>query len=150
MAIGAETTRHLNHLQRQGQLAADLQGKQIGTLQVSKTKQISKPPVDQQQHRRAPLLQQGIGGHRGAQPELLQQSRAQRLGIGKAQQLAYGIDGRITWDPGLGREHLAHPQLAAGGEGQHIGKGAAPVDPDPPAQLSGNSQTAAALRRLAP
>ena len=135
LAIGSETPLHLHHPHIQGLGALDAQGEEIGPVLVADGQQIPQAPIQQQEHWGAGLLQQGIGGHGGAQPHLLHQRRRQRpIGV-HPQQLPNGRHSRIARPLGLHGEHLAHLQGAPGGTGHHIGEGAAPIDPEAPAPV---------------
>ena len=65
-AISRQPPRHLQGPQPQRLGPADLERKDVWSVLVADGQQIGKTPVDQQQHRLAPPLQQGVGGHRGA------------------------------------------------------------------------------------
>ena len=133
LAIGRQPPLHLEHPHRQGLGALDRQREDVGAVLIADLQQIGEAAVDQQQHRRAVVLEQGIGGHGGAEPHLLHQPRGNRRAGGQAQQAGDGGHRRITGALGLLREHLAHPQLTLGIGGHHIGEGAAAIDPEPPA-----------------
>jgi len=159
-AIGRQTTSHLNHPQLQRHRTLHRLGKQIGPMQITDGEQIGESPVDQQQHRRTAVLEQGIGGHGGAEPQLLDQARWQGLIQRHPHQLGNRPDRWISLKAWLLRQHLAHQALSPRSKRHHIGERAAAVDPDSPAgrrtrfirraQLSGSSQTAAAPRRPGP
>ena len=138
-AIGRQPPRHLQgpHPQRPG--PADLERKDVWPVLVADGQQIGKPPVDQQQHRLAAPLQQGVGGHGGAEAQLRDQTRRDRLisielvAI-QSQQLADGGHRRIAGQARLHRQHLAHHQLAVARATDDVGEGAAPIDPEAPAR----------------
>ena len=154
-AVGGQAPGHLDHAVLKWRRPLDRQGKQIGAVQVADAEQIAQAPVDQQHDRGPPVLQQGIGGHRGTEPQLTDRRRWDRLGGRQLEQPGHGPHSGITRITGLGREHFAHPELPVRIQGHHIGEGAAPIDPDAPAAcggagFSGSFQTEAAPRRPGP
>ena len=153
---------HLQHPHPQGVGPLNGQGKEVGAVQVADAEQVGKAAVDQQHHPGAALLQQGVGGHGGAQPHLPHQSQRQgaaghNAGL-LAQQRSYGTHGRVPRALRLHRQHLAHQQLASWAAAHHVCEGATPINPEAPARggtdrlhrLSGSSQTAKALPRPGP
>ena len=147
--VGSQAPIHLDHPHHQGLGALHRQGKQLGPVQIADAQQIFKAAVDQQQHRRAGPLEQGVGGHGGPEPQISDPA-------GRTDQVGHGLHRRITGHPRLHRQHLAGQDLPPGAQGHHIGEGAAPIDPDAPAAgscragFSGSSQTEAAPRRPGP
>ena len=104
---------------------------------IADTGQIGEAAVEQQQHRLQLPLQQGIGGHGGAQPHLRHQARRQRLIGGQPQHLLQRQDRRITGPLPLHREHLAYHQAAIASPADQIGESAAAIDPEAPALVCG-------------
>ena len=144
--IGGPAARHLQHPIGQQGRSLHLQGEEVGPVLLADGGPIGEAPIHQQQHRLHPPLQQGVGGHGGAEPHLRHQAIGQGLPRRQAQHLADGghrringvgrIDGvdRIgSRPPSPLREHLAHHQGAIWRLAYQIGEGAAPVDPEPPA-----------------
>ena len=134
MAISRQTTADLDHPHLQRVWTLDRKGKEVRTVQITKREQIRETLVDQQQHRGATVLQQGIGGHGGAEAQIRDQPSRPRLLQRQAQQRGDGVNRRITRAPGLFRQHLAHVLLPAGADGHHVRERAAAVDPDSPAR----------------
>ena len=138
-AIGRQPPRHLQGPQPQRLGPADLERKDVRSMLVADGQQIGKAPIDQQQHRLAPPLQQGIGGHRCAEAQLGDQTRRDRL-IAielialQPQQFADGGHRRIASPARLHRQQLAHHQPAVARATDDIGKSAAPIDPEAPAR----------------
>ena len=157
-AVNRQAPIHLQHPHPQGLGPLDRQGKKIGAVLIADAEQVGKAAVDQQHHASATLLQQGIGGHGGAQAHLLHQALRHGLARRQAQHGPDRLHRRVARAIGLHRQHLAHHQLTGGAAAHHIGEGAAPVDPEPPTGgwagrlhwLSGNSQTGAAPPRPGP
>jgi hypothetical protein len=150
------TSGHLDHAVLEWRRPLHRQGKQIGAVQIADADQIGQALVDQQHDRGTPVLEQGIGGHRGAEPQLTDRRRWDQLGGGQLEQPGHGPNSGITRIARLDRQHFAHPELPGRIQRHHIGEGAAPIDPDAPAAcgggagVSGSFQTAAALRRPGP
>ena len=132
--IGGQAARHFQHpIGEQGR-ALHLQGEDVGAVLLADGGQIGETPIHQQQHRLHPPLQQGIGGHGGAEPHLRHQAFGQGLACRQAEHLADGGHrGSLSDRPHTLREHLAHHQGAIRGLAHQVGEGAAPVDPEPPA-----------------
>lgn len=79
-AIGGEPPVHLQHAGIERGRSADLQGKQLRAVLIADQQGISETTADQKQGRGAAAFEQGIGGHGGADPHLLDQSGGDRLG----------------------------------------------------------------------
>ena len=160
-AVSRQAPMHLQHPPRQRSRPLDRQGEQIRTVLITDREQIGKAAVDQQQRRPAAVLQHRIGGHGGAEPHLCDQAIRNRLGSRRiqAEQAADRPHHRITGQPRLHRQHLAHLQPPSGVAGHQIGEGAAPIHPEAPAGLPhpvprlhrlGRTLETAALRHHAP
>ena len=132
-AVGGQAALHLQHPHLQGLGAFDVQGEQLRAVLVTDLQQIGQAAVDQQQHRGAPAFEQGIGGHSCAQPHLADGSSRDRGVRGQVQQPLNRCHGRVAAPIGLNREHLLDHQLSIRSLADHIGEGAAAVDPEPPA-----------------
>ena len=150
--IGGMAAGNLQHPVGQQRRPFHLQGKDVGAVLIAKGGDIGKAPVHQQQHRSHAALQQGIGGHGGAEPHLLHQACWEGLPHRQAEHLANGGDGGISHRkilagghlisaiglpiprrPAPLRQHLAHHQGAIRRPAHQVREGAAPVDPEPPA-----------------
>ena len=131
--LGIEAAIDFQHPQLGQGGRLDRQGKDVGPVLVADAQQIGKAPVDEQEHRGRGPLQQGVGGHRGAQPHLGDQAGGNRLAVGQAQHRAQGPHRRIARGSGRTGEHLAHVQDAIRGETHQIGEGATAIHPETPA-----------------
>ena len=137
--IGSQAPLHLEHPHRQGLGSLDPQGEDVRAMLIADGGQIGETTVEQQQHRLQLPLQQGIGGHGGAETHLRHQTRRQGLIGGQPQHLSQGPDRRITGPLRLHRQHLAHHQPPRGRSPHQIGEGAAPIDPEAPATSSSST-----------
>ena len=132
-AVGRQPPGHLQHAHLQGSRPLDPQGKDVRPVLIADGQQIGEALIDQQQHRCAAVLQQGIGGHGSAESHLADQAGGNRRLRRQTQQLTDRVHSRIPRALRLNRQHLAHHQLPSGRQADHIGEGAAAVDPEPPA-----------------
>ena len=129
-----------------------MEGKDVGPVLITDGGEVGQAPVDQQQHRLAPVLDQGIRGHGGAQAHPINQTLRDGLACRDSQDGLDRGNGRIPRGARLHGEHLAHDKVAGGGATHHIGEGASPIQPKTPAAalLTGNFQIGGARQRLAP
>ena len=111
---------------------------------ITDAKQICQPAVGEQKHLLTRPFEQGIGGHRGPQPQFLDPFRIDLLPRPETQQLSHR---RHSWIPRhirLHRQHLAHHELTVRLQPHHIGEGAATINPElPAAQDTGRCAQAA-------
>ena len=138
LPVRRQAAADFDHPQGQGLGPQDLQGEEIGAVLIADALQVGEATVDQQQHRRHLALQQGVGGHGGAQAHLRHRPGRNGLVGRQGEQLAQGGHGGIHRGCAVRRqrrigEPLAYQKLTAGGAGHHIGEGAPPVNPEPPA-----------------
>ena len=152
LAIGCQATLHLNRPDRQRLGAFNAEGKDIGPVLITDGGEVGQAPVDQQQHGLAPVLNQGIGGHGGAQAHPINPTLGYGLAWRDSQDGSDRRNGRIPQAARLHGKHLAHHKLAGWGAAHHIGEGATPIQPKTPATalLTGNFQIGGARQRLGP
>ena len=137
---------HLHHRSLKACWPLDLQSKQLRPVLITDAQHIGQALVGDQQHPITGLLQQGIGGHGGAEAKFLNTAGRYRGPRRQTQQPANGTHRRITGLLRLHGEHLAHLQAPLRVTPHHIGEGAAAINPklpghQPMAARSTQSQT---------
>ncbi len=78
-------------------------------------------------------LEQGIGGNRGAHLHRIDQFRRQRRTVGHTEDVSDALDCGIRVSPWILRQELVGDRCTVGATGDHIGEGAASIDPELPA-----------------
>ena len=107
----------------------DVESKQLGPRLVPDDQRIAKPPRGDEQGPGAPPLQQGVGRDRRAHLDGADLFGGERRARRHGQQAAHALDGGVLVVGGLGQE-LGRADPAARRAHQHIGKGAAAIDPE--------------------
>ncbi len=130
-AIGRKTLDRLQDagIERLG--FDDIQREEVGPGLVADQQAVAEPFRGQEQGLGAFPLQEGVGGDGGAHLDgrdpLGRKGRARR----DLQQAAHGLDGGVLIGAG-GRKQLGGDHLAIRRAAEHVGEGAAPVDPEFP------------------
>ena len=132
MPLGIDPPLHLHHRFCQEGPRGLAQREQVIPMLVADAQQVAEAGIGHQQKGCTTPLQQGIGGHGGAEAQLLDAARRQRQPRRQIQQFSDGRYRRITIPLRLHREHLAHVELPVGGTPHQIGEGAAAIHPKPP------------------
>ncbi len=127
-SVSAHALVDLDHGRGQRLRLVDGAGEDVGSLLRPNRQRIAEPARDRQQHGLALAFEQGIGGDGGADADV-------RLGqgaIGNAGQLANGGHRRIPVTGRIVRQQLGRLHFPVRAQGDDIGEGAAPVDPEMP------------------
>ena len=115
--------------------APDLQGKQLGAGLSADPEKIAEAFCDHKQHPLALALQKRVGGDGGAHLDRADRPVGNRIAGGQRQAAPDPFDRRIAVLLRVLRQELGGLDPAIGGPRDHVGEGAAAVDPEFP--LSG-------------
>ena len=131
-AVGEQALWHLDHpaIEQLGQ--HDMAGEDVGAVLVADAQLVAEALGDHQRRRLAGALQEGVGGHRCAHLDPGDLVGGNRLPVVQFQQLADAGHRRVVVALGIVREQLAGHDPAIGAPPDHVGEGAAAVDPELP------------------
>ena len=116
----------------------DVLGKNLRPRLVADAQRIAEAPGDEEKRALALALKQRIGGDRGAHLHRADLRRRYGLLRRKPEQMANARHSGIPIRLGIFRQELVGDELAVGPPADHVGEGAAAVDPEFPA--SGHKQ----------
>ena len=138
LAVGRDALVHLGHPRPEGGRPLDVQLEQARPVLLADGQRLAEAVRDHQQRRLAGVLQQGVGGHGGAHLDGGHMVGRERIGVGHAQQAAHAGHGGIGVPGRVDRQQLGRHQPTVGAARDHVGEGAAAVDPEvPPAFHTG-------------
>ncbi len=128
----------LRHARIERRWLDDGQGEELRPGLVPDLQGVAKPLCRNEKRLGAPALQQGVGGHGRAHLDRFDAPGWKGLVRPHPQQTPHPLDRRVLI-PGRLRQHFQRPPPAVRPDPDHIGEGAAPVDPEPPAARTGVS-----------
>ena len=132
-AVGGHTLVHLEHTLVHRRRQMNVEREDPGTVLVADAQRVAEPSRGHEQGGLAAALEQRIGGHRGAHAHLGDVRGRYGLGSGDPEQVAHSLHGGVGVAIRVFREQLAGDERSVGATSDHVGEGAAAVDPEVPA-----------------
>jgi hypothetical protein len=133
LAVRADPLGHLDHPAVQQFGEDDLAGADARPVLVSDPQRVAEPLGDDQGRGLPPALEQRVGGHRGAEPDRADLRARDGPAVRHPEQPADAGQHRVPVPARVLREQLADGQGAIRAARDHVGEGAATVDPEIPA-----------------
>ncbi len=134
-AVGAHALVDLDDALEQHLGLDDVLGENLRPRLVADLERVAKSPGGQQQRPHAFALQECIGGNGGAHFYGTDAAGRDRLARLQAEQVADALNRGIAICAGVLGEQLVGDERAVGATADHVGKGAAAVDPEMPIRL---------------
>ncbi len=134
-AVDACALVHFDHALVEDVRLDDVLGENPGPRLVADLQCIAETLGDEEERARALALEQRIGRHRRAHLDRGDAGSGDRLAMPQSKQIADALHSGVAIGLGIFREELVRDERAIRPPSQHVGEGAAAVDPEIPALL---------------